>query len=53
MYSSHDERERGNIQGYTDIWVDFRNFRFVRFQDFSKDFGISRKISEVLYEISG
>ena len=41
-YSSRDERERGNIQGYTDIRVDFRDFRFVRFQDFSKDFGISR-----------
>ena len=55
MYSSRDELERGNniIQGYSGRFSCFQDFRFVRLQDFSKDFGISRKISEVLYEISG
>ena len=44
MYSSRDECERWNIQGRTDIQVNFRNFRFVRFQDFSKGLGFHKGI---------
>ena len=28
MYSSHDEHEGRNTQGYTDVWADFLDFRF-------------------------
>ena len=53
MYSSRDEHEGRNTQGYVDIWVDFLDFKISEIQDFSKDFKISRSISKGLYEISG